>query len=176
MQLKNQRSIDDASASASEEGFAQSVLDQVAETMHAAAYPVKQLGDRELLVDVRAEISNYPIYIFWWPEQNSFMQTAMIDLVVEKEHSEIYKLLALINSELLYGHFDIDPEHGTLMFRNTQIVPPDTKFAKELVDTFIDEAVDQCEKYYAALLLVLRDRLSAREALTRGSTDIDGLA
>lgn len=176
MQLKNQRSVDENSTQSVGDGRAPNVLDQVAEMMHLAAYPVKQLGDRELLVDVRAEISSYPIYIFWWPEQNSFMQSAMIDLVVEKEQVEVYKLLALINSELLYGHFDIDPDHGTLMFRNTQIVPPDTKFAKELVDTFIDEAVDQCEKYYAALVLVLRDRMTAKEALARGSSDIDGLA
>lgn len=155
---------------------APSVIDQVVEAMVLANYPVQRQGDCELLIDIPGEISRYTFYVCWWPEQNCFMQTAMIDLVMDEENAQFYKLLSLVNSQLLYGHFDLDPDHGTLMFRQTQVVPHDTNLAKELVDLFIQEAIDYCEQYFASFLLVLRDGRDAEQALIDGSKAVDGLA
>lgn len=123
-------------------------------------------GADEITVSVAGGMAEYQISFSWMPDAEAIHLAATFDLHVGPAREiEVMRLLALINAQMLAGHFDFWTDAGVLMFRNTVSLiggrgPTDVE-----IEGMLASASAACDRYYEAFQFVVWAGRSAREAL-----------
>ena len=83
----------------------------------------------------------------------------------------VFELLALINERLWLGHFDVDSEESTPMFRQTTLLRGAQGASVEQLQDLVDIALTECERFYPAFQFVIWGGKSASEAVSAAIID-----
>ena len=78
---------------------------------------------------------------------------------------EVAKLLARINEQLLFGHFDLWHADGTIVFRNGLLLTGGADANDAQCEALIRFAIETCERYFPAVQFVIWAGKTAEEAL-----------
>ena len=85
--------------------------------------------------------------------------------VPPKRRDEMARLVALINTQLLHGHFELWQSEGSLLFRDTLLLAGGAEANEAQCETLIRLAIQSCERYFPAVQFVVWAGRGAEEAL-----------
>ena len=96
--------------------------------------------------------------------------------VPEGRREEIVRLVALINEQLYFGHFDVWRSEGSLMFRNSLLLTGQAELGEAQCEALVMTAVDACERYFPAFQYVIWAGKTAEQAIQSSLLDTVGEA
>ncbi len=148
------------------EAIAPNPLDLVEELVGANDWPFKRASESELMVEVDGRWCGYYLHFVWRAEMSALVFSCLFDQKVPTHRrAAVYELLARVNETLWLGHFELASEDGTAMFRHTVPLRGLSGPSAELLEDLVDAAVDECERFYPALQMVLWGGRPAAEAV-----------
>ena len=80
------------------------------------------------------------------------------------------------NEQLLFGHFDLWHQEGSVMFRNGLLLSGQAQATEAQLEALIALALEACERYFPAFQFVIWAGNSAEEALRCSLLDTVGEA
>jgi hypothetical protein len=126
----------------------------------------------ELVVEVAGRWTGYRMFFFWHDDVSAMQFSCQFDLTVAKERlPAIWQLMALVNERLWLGHFDIDGEDDTPIFRHTTLLRGSQGASTEQLEDLMDIALSECERFYPAFQLVVAGGLDAETGLAGAIID-----
>lgn len=152
-------------------------IDLVEEIVVANDWSHDRASDEELVVEVAGRWCDYRLYFVWQEEISALHFSCAFDMKVgQGRRAAIYELLALANEKLWLGHFDLSAEDDSPAFRHAVPLRGVAMATAEQVEDLVDTALSECERFYPAFQLVLRDGKSAPQAIAAALIDPVGEA
>ncbi len=152
--------------------FTQNPLDVVEEIVSANEWGCERTGVDEMLVEVPGRWCSYRMFFFWQDDISAMQFSCHYDMRVPAgRQGPVVELLAMINERLWLGHFDVDSEEQTPMFRQTVLLRGAPNASIEQVEDLIDIALTECERFYPAFQFVIWGGKSAPDAVTAAILD-----
>ena len=85
--------------------------------------------------------------------------------VPENRVVETMRLMSLVNEQMLFGHFDLWLQDGSVMFRHAIPLSGGAEANESQIEVLLSTALSSCERYYQAFQFVVWAGRSAAEAL-----------
>ena len=127
---------------------------------------VDRSTDDEIDMIVAGSWSDLHLSLNWNAHLEGLHLACTFDLKVpEGRRNEIVRLVALINEQLFFGHFDVWRLDGTLMFRNALLLTGQASFGEAQCEALVHTALEACERYYPAFQYVIWAGKSAEDAI-----------
>ena len=127
---------------------------------------VDRSTDDEIDMIVAGSWSDLHLSLNWNAHLEGLHLACTFDLKVpEGRRNEIVRLVALINEQLFFGHFDVWRLDGTLMFRNALLLTGQASFGEAQCEALVLTALEACERYYPAFQYVIWAGKSAEDAI-----------
>lgn len=82
-----------------------------------------------------------------------------------QRREEMGRLINLVNEQLLYGHFDLWRQDGSVMFRNNLLLSGDAEAGEAQCEALIRIAIETCERYNAAFQFAIWAGAPAERAI-----------
>lgn len=137
----------------------------------------ERTGDDEIAVAVAGHWTNYHVSYAWMEDFESLHFACAFDVKVQKNRiNELIRLLALINEQMLMGHFDFWEQEGAIMFRQSLLLAGGAEATEEQVEVLLTSAVEVCETYYQAIQAVMWSGAKAKAALEQAMFETVGEA
>ncbi len=133
-------------------------------------------GEDELTLFVSGSLTDYHVSLNWRQDLEALHLACAFDFKVpEARLAEMYRLIAQINEQLWFGHFDLWTQEGLVMYRyalllNSSIMVP------AQCEALLRTALEACEKYYSAFQFVVWAGKESREALASVMFETEGRA
>ncbi|APH73109.1 type III secretion system chaperone family protein [Aquibium oceanicum] len=139
------------------------VIEQVA---NANEWAFERAGDDEIAISVAGNWTDYHISFSWMEDFEALHLACAFDIkVTETRVTEVMRLLALINEQMLFGHFDLWEQEGAIMFRQALLLNGGVEPTGQQVEVLLSTALEACECYFQAFQFVVWSGVSARDAL-----------
>jgi len=152
-------------------------LDTFEDVVCGLDWPYERLVDEELTITMKGSWCDYHVTVSWHEAIEAIHISTALDIKVpEARLTEIYALLAYINEQQWFGHFDIWTEESMLMYRVGLPLPGVNEASTEQCQLLLQVVVDTCERYYPAFQFVLWAGKSAKEAIDASMFDTVGSA
>jgi hypothetical protein len=152
--------------------FTQNPLDILEEIIAANDWPFDRASSDEMFVEIEGRWCNYRLFFFWQDDVSAMQFSCQYDMRVPANRRQaVFELLALINERLWLGHFDVDSEESTPMFRQTTLLRGAQGASVEQLQDLVDIALTECERFYPAFQFVIWGGKSAPEAVSAAIID-----
>src|ERR1700733_9178666 len=95
-------------------------LDILEDIVSANEWMFERAHDDELIVELAGRWCHYRMFFVWQREIGALQFTCQFDMKVpEAKQGDVNDLLAMLNNRLWLGHFDLEPQQTTPLFRYT---------------------------------------------------------
>lgn len=156
------------------------VLEQIAS---ANDWAFDRRSDSEMAAEAPGKWCDYGLYFSWSHEISAMHFTCAFDLKVPgdmkmpgRARPALYELLALANEKLWIGHFGLDPDDGTLLFRHAMLLRGAQGASIESLEDLVDIAITESERFFPAFQFVLWGGKTPTEALAAAMLECAGEA
>lgn len=134
-------------------------------------------SESELVVQLTGKWSDYHICAVWQEDTGAMYLSCQIDSKIPPARKPaIYELLGLVNEKLWLGHFEYAAEEGVVVFRHTIPLRGTAGASLEQLEDLTETALDECERLFPALQMVIWGGQSVAEALETALMDTVGEA
>lgn len=152
-------------------------IDLVEELAGAHEWPGERRSETEIAVRLGGRWCDLNLWFSWTPENRSLFAACALDMrVPQPRRGAVYPLLAGINERLWLGHFELWSDEGWPTFRHTVLGGGDRPVALDVLESVIDAARAECDRYYPAFQLVLWAGEDAERAITAALMEPKGHA
>jgi hypothetical protein len=152
-------------------------LDRVERLAEARRWPMERTGDDEVIMAIAGGWCALNLSLYWRDDLEALQVTCSYDLKVpDVRHTEVMRLLSLVNARLLHGHFDLWSNEGMVTFRHSLILAGGAEANDAQCDTLIRAAVDTCQRYYPAMQFVIWAGQTAEAAIDNALLETQGEA
>jgi len=153
-------------------------LDVVEHIVQANDWPFERASDQDLCTSVVGSWCEYHIHFSWSDMHQALHMMCNFDArVPENRLQDTYEILAMVNAQMWFGHFDIVAEDRVLLYRQGALFPGlEWSKASQQCEQMIELAINECERFYPAFQFVVWGGKSAQEALTAAMLDPVGEA
>ncbi|PZO82167.1 MAG: hypothetical protein DI629_01515 [Mesorhizobium amorphae] len=142
-------------------------VDLIERVANRNAWAFERTGDDELALSVAGGLSNYHVSFSWMEDFEALHLACSFDLTVPEHRGlEVMRLLALVNEQMLFGHFDLWSQEGAVIFRQSLLLAGGIEPAPRQVEVLLSSALEACECYVQAFRFVAGSAMGARDALT----------
>ena len=122
--------------------------------------------DDEITMSVAGVWSDYNLSLSWMEDFEALHLACTFDLKIpETRMSDIVQLIALINEQMLIGHFDLWQQDGTVMFRQALMLNGGASPTEKQLRCLLSTALEANERYYQAFQFVVWAGKSPKQAL-----------
>ncbi len=129
-------------------------------------WPFQRTNDDEIDLTMAGTWCDYHVSVTWRDDVEALHLSSALDVKVPIDKvGEVRSLLALVNEQILFGHFDLWSEEKILIFRVGLPLNGGALATQEQCESLLQSAVDACERYYPAFQFVLWAGKSAEEAI-----------
>ena len=119
----------------------------------------------------------YQVRAVFKPEDGVLQLICLPDIRVSKEQlAAAYELLGLANEQVWLGHFDIWSQGRVLVYRHGAMLADDGMLSLGQAQALIENAVEECDRFYPAFQFVLWGNKTPAEALEAAMIDAAGEA
>jgi len=137
----------------------------------------ERAGEDEITICVVGKWADYQVSFSWMVEVESLHVACSFELKARNgRHDEILRLLALINEQMLCGHFDLWRREGLVIYRQSLLLAGGALPNSQQVKSMLHTAFEACERYFQAFQFVLWAGRDAKEALTFVMFETEGEA
>ncbi|WP_187972235.1 YbjN domain-containing protein [Aquibium microcysteis] len=141
-------------------------VDVIEAVANANEWAFERAGDDEIAISVAGNWTDYHISFSWMEDFEALHLACAFDIkVAEPRVTEVLRLLALINEQMLFGHFDLWEQEGAIMFRQALMLNGGVEPTGQQVEVLLSTALEACECYFQAFQFVVWSGVSARDAL-----------
>ena len=141
-------------------------VDLIEAVANLNSWPFERDGDDEIRLGVDGHAGTYHLSFSWMDEVEALHLGCAFDLdVPRRRRDEVNRLLALVNGQILMGHFDHWEREGAVVFRQSLLLSGGVEPSTEQVEQLLACALEACECYRPACRFVARSELDAREAM-----------
>ena len=152
--------------------FTQNPLDILEEIVVANDWAFDRASQDEMVAEVSGRWSHYRLYFFWQDDISAMQFSCQYDMrVPDSRRAAVTDLLALVNERMWLGHFDVDSDESTPMFRHTTLLRGAPGASVEQLEDLVDIALTECERFYPAFQFVIWGGKSAKEAVAAAILD-----
>lgn len=126
----------------------------------------QRIDDHELHVNLTGSWRDVGIWFGWRMDTMVMQIGAPLEMrVPNPKLPEVLRLLAMVNEQLVLGHFDLGHEEQGLLYRNSAVLPLGEGLDDSQAEILVRGAMDAFERYYPAFNFVIWGNKSADEAL-----------
>ena len=141
-------------------------LDVLEQIVAANEWAFDRRSEGEMAAEAPGKWCDYGLYFSWSPEISAMHFTCAFDMKVPaNRRAALFELLALANERLWIGHFGMDSEDGTPIFRHSVLLRGLSGASPESLEDLVDIAITECERFFPAFQFVLWGGKSANEAI-----------
>ena len=141
-------------------------LDKVERLAERQRWDFDRSNPHEVTMLVDGGWSDMHVAMTWRDDVETLLVACTFETKVPpKRRDEMARLVALINTQLLHGHFELWPKEGNLLFRDTLLLAGGAEANEAQCETLIRLAIRSCERYFPAVQFVLWAGRGAEEAL-----------
>ncbi|MGF7161769.1 hypothetical protein FHS85_003410 [Rhodoligotrophos appendicifer] len=152
-------------------------LDTMELVAAAHDWSIDRSGDDEINLLVTGSWSDLHLCVNWRDDLEGLHLACGFDLKVpEGRREEVARLIALINEQLMFGHFDLWKSEGTLIFRNGLLLCGGVEVTESQCEALIQLALESCERFYPAFQFVIWAGQSAEAAMEASLLETQGEA
>jgi hypothetical protein len=117
------------------------------------------------------------MFFVWQREIGALQFTCQFDMKVpDAKRSDVNDLLAMLNNRLWLGHFDLDIQQNTPLFRYTVLARGERMPGVETLEDLVEIALTECERFYPAFQFVIWGGKRPGEAMAASMIDVAGQA
>ncbi len=140
-------------------------LDRVERLAESRAWSVDRTNDHEVVMQVAGGWADLNLSFTWRDDLESLHFACVLDLrVPPKRKDEVAKLLAIINSQMIHGHFDLWAD-GSIVYRYALLLSGGAEANDSQCEGVIRIGVEASQRYYPAIQFVVWAGHSAEDAL-----------
>lgn len=152
-------------------------LDRVERIAETYQWAFSRTGSGEVTMQIAGGWSDMMVSLSWRDEFEILHAAVSLEgKVPAPRRDEVAKLLALINEQLLIGHFDLWHSDGSLLFRNSLLLTGNAEANDAQCEALIRFAVETCERYFPAVQFVVWAGQNAADALAAAMIETMGEA
>ncbi|MCL2474173.1 MAG: YbjN domain-containing protein [Alphaproteobacteria bacterium] len=152
-------------------------LDILEEIISANEWLFDRTNDDELIVELDGRWCHYRMFFVWQKEIGALQFSCQFDVKVpDRKREDVHDLLAMLNDKMWLGHFNVDMQQKTPLFRYTLLANGNRTLAIEALEDLIEIALTECERFYPAFQLVIWGGKRPGEALASSMIDVAGCA
>lgn len=141
-------------------------LDRVERLAESHRWSFDRANPHEVIMVVDAGWSDLHVAMSWRDDIETLHVACTFDAKAPaKRHDELARLVALINTQVMHGHFELWMADGTLVFRNALLLSGGAEANDAQCEALIGLAVGSCQRYFPAVQFVVWAGRSAEEAL-----------
>lgn len=134
-------------------------------------------ADGELIAEVSGTWCNYRVWFNWQEDAGGLTLSCALDTKFPKTMVfKIHSLLALVNEKIWLGHFEINSEEASIVFRHSMLLRDGAGTTQEHLNELLDIAVNECERFFPAFQSVVWGGKTAAESLELALFDTVGEA
>jgi hypothetical protein len=155
----------------------QNPLDRVEKLAESRRWPMDRTSSDEVVMTISGGWCNLHLSLYWRDDLEALQFACSYDLKVpEARHAEVLRLLSLINSRLMHGHFDFWSAEGSVNFRHSLILAGGAEANDAQCDMLIRTGVEACQRYFPAMQFVIWAGQTADAALENALLETHGEA
>jgi hypothetical protein len=152
-------------------------LDIMEQIIAANEWTFERRNDSEMAAEAPGKWCDYGLYFSWSREISAMHFTCAFDLKVPAaRRAALYELLALANERLWIGHFGMESDDGTPLFRHSVLLRGAPGASAESLEDMVDIAMTECERFFPAFQFVLWGGKAPAEALEAAMLECVGEA
>ena len=152
-------------------------LDMLASYFAARDWPHEMVSEDEIVATAQGSWTSYELRGVWRSDDGVLQLLAFPDIrVVEDKRGVAYEALGLINEQLWLGHFELWSGSGTILYRHALLIGPDSGLRLDTAETYVENAIDECERFYPVFQFVLWGDKSPAEAMAASLIETRGEA
>lgn len=152
-------------------------LDILEEIVAANEWLFDRTNDDELIVELAGRWCHYRMFFVWQREIGALQFSCQFDMKVpDIKRSEVNELLAILNNRLWLGHFDLELQQNSPLFRYTILARGDRMPGVEVLEDLVEIALTECERFYPAFQFVIWGGKKAAEAMAASMIEVAGQA
>jgi hypothetical protein len=141
-------------------------LDRIEKLARFRSWQLERTGDDEAFMRVAGGATNLLVWLEWRREIETLHLACAFETRVPKpRRDEMVRLIAMINEQMMHGHFDIWREDGSLMFRHSLVLAGGAHANDAQCETLVGLAVQACQRYHPAVKFVAAEGREAAQAL-----------
>ena len=126
----------------------------------------ERAGEDEIAILVAGVWTDYNVSFSWMEDFEALHVACAFDMrVPEKRVVETMRLMSLVNEQMLFGHFDLWLQDGSVMFRHAVPLAGGAEANESQIECLLSSALNSCERYYQAFQFVVWAGRTASEAL-----------
>lgn len=152
-------------------------LDTLEGFARRAEMDAHRIDDTELHINLTGSWRDVGIWFSWRTEAQVLQIGAPLEMRVPKAmETEVFKLLALVNERLWFGHFDMGDKDSGIVYRNSAVLPLGQAIDDCQAEILLRGAMDAFERFYPAFNFVIWGNMSAEAALDGAIAETVGSA
>lgn len=152
-------------------------VEMLAALFGARGWECEIVSDDEMVGEVQGSWAKYQLRAIWRSQDNVLQFLCLPDIRVQKEKkSHAYELLSLVNEQMWLGHFDIWSNGDMLLYRHGALLGDDGMLSLTQAQALVENAIDECDRFYPAFQFVLWGDKTPRGALEAAMVDAAGEA
>ncbi|MBW3096096.1 YbjN domain-containing protein [Pseudohoeflea coraliihabitans] len=123
-------------------------------------------GEDELAMTVEGRWTDYNVSFSWMEDWEALHIASAFDLKVPAfRATEVTRLLAQVNAQVLMGHFDYWDEEDVVIFRQSLLLSGGAEPTNRQVEMLLSNGLDSCEAYFQAFQFVVWSGMDAKSAM-----------
>ncbi len=125
-----------------------------------------RLDEEQILAEHTGNWCTYKLWVTWREEEGGLTLSCAVDGRVAKPLvTKMYSLLCLANEKMWLGHFELDQELQSVVYRYSLHIHHLSTSTEEQMQELLDIAIQECERFYPAFQGVLWGGKSPKDAL-----------
>ncbi len=153
-------------------GYTANPLDILEEIVSANDWAFDRTSIDEMVVEVTGRWCTYRMFFFWQDDVSAMQFSCQFDMKVPStRRAAVFELLASINERLWLGHFDLDTQESSPVFRHTILLRGSQGASVEQMEDLVDIALTESERFYPAFQFCIWGGKSAEESVSAAILD-----
>jgi hypothetical protein len=152
-------------------------LDILEEIVAANEWLFERANEDELIVELAGRWCHYRLFFVWQRDIGALQFSCQFDMrVPDGKRADVNDLLSMLNNRMWLGHFDVEPEQCTPLFRYTVLARGERMPGVETLEDLVEIALTECERFYPAFQFVIWGGKRPGEAMAAAMIDTVGQA
>lgn len=137
----------------------------------------ERLSETEMMIQVQGAWATYHMYFVWQEKLSALQFCCQFDFrIPNPARSQVHGLLSLINERLWLGHFDLNAEEQTPMFRHNLLMRQADQANAQQIEDVMGIAAAECDRFYPAFQFVIWGHRSPEDAIAAALVHTNGRA
>lgn len=149
-----------------DETFVDHPLDEMETLAIANQWSVDRTSENELVMEFPGRWCGVHLYAVWHGDIEAVFLSCHFDVrIPDTKKAAVYEMIARTNESLWLGHFDFLSEEAIVVFRHTLPLRGQDAATPGQMEDLSQTAVQECERFYPALHLLLWGGQNVEEAM-----------